>query len=233
LESYLISERLNQVREEISMAEKKSGRPPGSAKLIAVSKTFEKEFILEAIQSGCLTFGENRIQEAKDKIEAIGRNQVKWHFIGHLQKNKVKFIYDLFDLIHSVDSFELGQAIHQGAKTRGVIIPALIQVNIASEVTKSGTEPSHLEELLNKLSNLSGLQIKGLMTIPPLNSDPEKSRQYFAQLRELRDKMVRSNIANIELNELSMGMSGDYKIAIEEGATFVRVGSAIFGKRTN
>ena len=153
--------------------------------------------------------------------------------IGHLQKNKVKFIYDLFDLIHSVDSFELGKAIHLGAQTRGIVIPALIQVNIASEATKSGTEPSHLEELLNKLSNLNGLQVKGLMTIPPLNSDPEKSRQYFAQLRELRDKMLRFNIGNIELNELSMGMSGDYKIAIEEGATFVRVGSAIFGKRTN
>jgi PLP dependent protein len=229
----LISEQLIQVREEISIAEKKSGRLTGSVKLIAVSKTFEKEYIQEAIQAGCLNFGENRIQEAKDKIEAIGRNQVKWHLIGHLQKNKVKFIYDLFDLIHSVDSFELGQAINLGAQTRGVVIPILIQVNIASEVSKSGTEPSHLEELLNKLSNLNGLQIKGLMTIPPLNSDPEKSRQYFAQLRELKDKVVRSNIENIELTELSMGMSGDYKIAIEEGATFVRVGSAIFGKRTN
>ena len=229
----MISEQLIQVREEISIAEKKSGRPKGSVKLIAVSKTFEKEYIQEAIQAGCLTFGENRIQEAKDKIETIGRNQVKWHLIGHLQKNKVKFIYDLFDLIHSVDSFELGKAIHLGAQTRGIVIPALIQVNIASEATKSGTEPSHLEELLNKLSNLNGLQVKGLMTIPPLNSDPEKSRQYFAQLRELRDKMLRFNIGNIELNELSMGMSGDYKIAIEEGATFVRVGSAIFGKRTN
>ena len=215
------------------MAEKRSGRLPGSVKLIAVSKTFEKEYILRAIQAGCLTFGENRIQEAKDKIEAIGRNKVKWHFIGRLQKNKVKFIYDLFDLVHSVDSFELGQAIHLGAQTKGTVIPALVQVNIASEVTKSGIEPSHLEELLNKLSSLSGLQIKGLMTIPPLNSDPEKSRQYFAQLRELRDKMARSDIRNIELNELSMGMSGDYKIAIEEGATFVRVGSAIFGDRTN
>jgi len=229
----LISERLAQVREEVSMAEKRSGRLPGSVKLIAVSKTFEKEYILRAIQAGCLTFGENRIQEAKDKIEAIGRNKVKWHFIGRLQKNKVKFIYDLFDLVHSVDSFELGQAIHLGAQTKGTVIPALVQVNIASEVTKSGIEPSHLEELLNKLSSLSGLQIKGLMTIPPLNSDPEKSRQYFAQLRELRDKMARSDIRNIELNELSMGMSGDYKIAIEEGATFVRVGSAIFGDRTN
>lgn len=229
----MISERLAQVREEVSMAEKRSGRLPGSVKLIAVSKTFEKEYILRAIQAGCLTFGENRIQEAKDKIEAIGRNKVKWHFIGRLQKNKVKFIYDLFDLVHSVDSFELGQAIHLGAQTKGTVIPALVQVNIASEVTKSGIEPSHLEELLNKLSSLSGLQIKGLMTIPPLNSDPEKSRQYFAQLRELRDKMARSDIRNIELNELSMGMSGDYKIAIEEGATFVRVGSAIFGDRTN
>lgn len=229
----MISERLAQVREEISMAEKKSGRPPGSAKLIAVSKTFEKKYVIEAIQAGCLTFGENRIQEAKDKIEAIGRDQVKWHLIGHLQKNKVKFIYDLFTLIHSVDSIELGQAINKGAQTRGVVIPALIQVNIASEVTKSGIEPSNLEELISKLSKLSGLQIKGLMTIPPLNSEPEKSRQYFAQLRELKDKMVRLNIANIELDELSMGMSGDYKIAIEEGATFVRVGSAIFGKRTN
>lgn len=229
----MISEQLIQVREEISIAEKKSGRPKGSVKLIAVSKTFEKEYILEAIQAGCLTFGENRIQEAKDKIEAIGRNQVKWHLIGHLQKNKAKFIYDLFDLIHSVDSFELGQAIHRGAQTRGIVTPVLIQVNIASETTKSGTEPSHLEELLKKLSTLSSLQIQGLMTIPPLASAPEKSRQYFAQLRELRDKMVRSNIENIKLNELSMGMSGDYKIAIEEGATFVRVGSAIFGKRAN
>ncbi len=229
----MISERLAQVREEISWAEKKSGRPYGSVKLIAVSKTVEEKYILEALKAGCLIFGENRIQEAKRKIEALGRDQAQWHLIGHLQKNKVKYIYDLFDLVHTVDSIELGQFIHQGAQARNIVIPVLVQVNIASETTKSGVEPAHLEELLKRISTLSGLKTQGLMTIPPLNSDPEKSRRYFAQLRELRDKIAISNIENIELNELSMGMSGDYKIAIEEGATFVRVGTAIFGKRTN
>ncbi len=229
----MISERLAQVREEIAAAEKKSGRPNGSVKLIAVSKTFEEKYILEALKVGCLIFGENRIQEAKRKIETLGRDQIQWHLIGHLQKNKVKYIYDLFDLVHTVDSIELGQAIHKGAQTRKIVVPVLVQVNIASETTKSGVEPLNLEELLTKLSTLSGLNVQGLMTIPPLNSDPEKSRKYFAQLRELRDKIAISNIENVGLNELSMGMSGDYKIAIEEGATFVRVGSAIFGKRTN
>jgi PLP dependent protein len=229
----LLSERLIQVREEISNAEKKSGRTSGSVKLIAVSKNFEKEILLEAIQAGCSVFGENRIQEAKEKIEALKRKKVEWHFIGHLQKNKVKYIYELFDLIHSIDSFELGQTIHNGALTRGMVIPALVQVNIASEGSKSGVEPAHLEELLKKLSSLNGLRIQGLMSVPPFADTPEKSRPYFAQLRELKDQMIRSDIENIELNELSMGMSGDYKIAIEEGATFVRVGSAIFGQRTN
>jgi len=229
----LISERLTQVREEISKAEKKSGRTSGSVKLIAVSKNFEKEILLEAIQAGCSVFGENRIQEAKEKIEVLGRENIEWHFIGHLQKNKVKFIYELFDLIHSIDSFELGQTIHNGAQSRGMVIPALVQVNIASEGSKSGVEPAYLEELLKNLSQLSGLRIQGLMSVPPLADTPEKSRRYFAQLRELQDQMIRSDIENIELNELSMGMSGDYKIAIEEGATFVRVGSSIFGQRTN
>ena len=227
----MISERLIQVREEISTAEKKSGRDPGSVKLVAVSKTIENEVLYNAIQEGCFIFGENRVQEAKEKIKTLGRGKVKWHFIGHLQKNKVKFVYDLFDLIHSIDSFELGKTIHIGAKARGIVIPALIQVNIASEGSKSGVEPLHLEELLKKLSSLSSLQIQGLMSVPPWTEVPEKSRQYFVQLRKLRDQMRQSRIENIELKELSMGMSNDYKIAIEEGATFVRVGSAIFGKR--
>ena len=229
----MISERLHKVREEISMAEKKAGQPGGFVKLVAVSKTFEENYILEAIEAGCLTFGENRIQEAKRKIETLGHDKTKWHLIGHLQKNKVKYIYDLFDLIHTVESIELGKVINNGAQNRNVVIPVLVQVNIASETTKSGVEPHRLEDLLVKLSHLSGLKVQGLMTIPPLTYDIEKSRRYFSELRELRDKMMLSNIENIKLNELSMGMSRDYKIAIEEGASIVRIGSAIFGKRTN
>ena len=229
----MISNRLTQVREEISSAEKKSGRPHGSVKLIAVSKTFGEIHILEAMKAGCLVFGENRVQEAKGKISILGRDKIHWHLIGHLQKNKVKYVYDLFDLVHTVDNIELGQAIHKGAQTRNIIFPILVQVNIASEASKSGVQPHLLETVLVKLSHLSSLKVQGLMVIPPLNSDPEKSRRFFAQLRELRDKMLLSKIENIELHELSMGMSTDFKVAIEEGASLVRVGSAIFGKRTN
>jgi pyridoxal phosphate enzyme (YggS family) len=227
----LLLERFNRITEEISTAEKKSGRPSGSVKLVTVSKNFGEEITSEAITAGSNILGENRVQEAKVKIAKLGRKNIKWHLIGRLQKNKVKYIFDLFDMIHSVDSVELGRAIHKGAEARQMVMPVLVQVNISSEDSKSGVEPARLEFLLKELAQLNGIKIQGLMTIPPSNSDPENSRPHFAQLRKLRDKMSQLNIKNIQLNELSMGMSGDYQIAIEEGATFVRVGSAIFGQR--
>ncbi|MDH5458925.1 MAG: YggS family pyridoxal phosphate-dependent enzyme, partial [Nitrospinota bacterium] len=179
---------------------------------------------------GCV-LGENKVQEARDKIEALGTESYHWHFIGHLQRNKVKYIPGLFELIHSVDNSELAEDIHRYSLKHDLVTPVLIQVNVSGELSKSGVPPSKLEELLDMLISLNGISVRGLMTIPPFDPDPEKSRKHFAALRKLRDRMKKVNIENIVMDELSMGMSNDFEVAIEEGATWVRVGSAIFGDR--
>jgi pyridoxal phosphate enzyme (YggS family) len=161
----------------------------------------------------------------------LGKEKFHWHFIGHLQKNKVKNITGLFELIHSVDSIELAEMIHSASLKKGIETDILIQVNISGESSKSGVAPEYLERVLSEVSHYEGVNVKGLMTIPPFNPDPEKARPYFSQLRELRDSMECNRIENISLQELSMGMSNDFMVAIEEGATIVRVGSAIFGAR--
>lgn len=212
-------------------AARRSGREPEQIRLVAVSKQIPEDKIREARKAGMVLFGENKIQEAQKKIQILGVKDYRWHFIGHLQKNKVKNIFGLFELIHSVDSAPLAELIHNGSLNQGQATSILIQVNISGEASKSGLAPERLEETLTAASNLNGVRVQGLMTIPPYDPDPENSRKHFARLRELRDSMNKIKIANIELKELSMGMSNDFEIAIEEGATLIRVGTAIFGPR--
>ena len=183
--------------------------------------------MIQAREAGAVIFGESRVQEAMDKMTALDHAGVSCHLIGHLQKNKVKYIFGLFDLIHSVDSLSL--AVEIDRQSQGRTMPILIQVNVSGEVSKFGVSPGELEPLLDSVSRLKGVRIEGLMTIPPYDPDPEKSRKYFVQLRELRNRLGKQG--NVSLSQLSMGMSNDFMIAIEEGATLVRVGTAIFGER--
>ena len=226
----LIAENLAAVKERMAQAARKSGRDPSAVRLVAVSKTVPAERIEVGGIQGCV-LGENKVQEARDKIEALGTETYHWHFIGHLQRNKVKYIPGLFELIHSVDNSELAEEIHKYSLQHDVVTPVLIQVNITGESSKFGVNPNRLEELLDMTVSLSGISIRGLMTIPPFDPDPEQSRKHFAALRKLRDRMQAVNIENVSMDELSMGMSNDFEVAIEEGATWVRVGSAIFGER--
>ena len=225
-----IADNLATVKERMASAARKSGREPDAVRLVAVSKTVPAERIEVGGLEGCV-LGENKVQEARDKIEALGTKSYHWHFIGHLQRNKVKYIPGLFELIHSVDNSELAEDIHRYSLKHDVVTPVLIQVNVSGESSKSGVPSSKLEELLDMLISLNGISVRGLMTIPPFDPDPEKSRKHFAALRNLRDRMKKVNIENVIMDELSMGMSNDFEVAIEEGATWVRVGSAIFGDR--
>jgi len=227
----LISENLEWVKSRIAEAASKAGSPPETIRLVAVSKTVSVEKIIEAREAGAELFGENRVQEALEKIERLGQGGPNWHFIGHLQKNKVNQILSRFDLIHSVDSAALAQVINEKSLARNLITPLLIQVNVSGEASKFGMAPNELESALRGFSKLSAVRVEGLMTIPPYAPDPEKSRNVFARLRELRDQMDELGMEGICLKELSMGMSNDFAVAIEEGATLVRVGSAIFGDR--
>ena len=228
----MISENLVQVKRCIIEAAKRAGRDPSGVRLLAVTKEQSDATVAKGIQAGMTLFGENKVQEASGKIEAFGRkNGLEWHFIGRLQKNKVKFIFDLFDLIHSVDSLALAEAIHTKAQKIGSCMPILLQVNISGEKSKLGIDPLDLPREIRKFAKLEGVKISGLMTIPPFDRDPETSRPYYARLRELRDTCSSLNIPRICLDELSMGMSNDYEVAIEEGATLVRVGTGLFGPR--
>lgn len=228
----MISENLVQVKRCIIEAAKRAGRDPSGVRLLAVTKEQSDVTVAKGIQAGMTLLGENKVQEASGKIEAFGRkNGLEWHFIGRLQKNKVKFIFDLFDLIHSVDSLALAEAIHKKAQKIGSCMPILLQVNISGEKSKLGIDPLDLPREIRKFAKLEGVKISGLMTIPPFDRDPETSRPYYARLRELRDTCSSLNIPRICLDELSMGMSNDYEVAIEEGATLVRVGTGLFGPR--
>ena len=228
----MISENLVQVKRCIIEAAKRAGRDPSGVRLLAVTKEQSDATVAKGIQAGMTLLGENKVQEASGKIEAFGRkNGLEWHFIGRLQKNKVKFIFDLFDLIHSVDSLALAEAIHKKAQKIGSCMPILLQVNISGEKSKLGIDPVDLPEEIQKFAKLEGVKISGLMTIPPFDRNPETSRPYYARLRELRDTCSSLNIPRICLDELSMGMSNDYEVAIEEGATLVRVGTGLFGPR--
>lgn len=225
----MITENLAGVRERISQATQKSGREPDSVRLITVSKQVSVDRIEEARAAGAVIFGENKIQEAIPKIEQMGAEGISWHFIGHLQKNKVKFLDKCFDLIHSVDSYELAEKIARHCQSENRVQRVLLQINVSGEAAKFGMEPGELEERILDFSRLQGIQVEGLMTIPPFDSDPENSRRHFSRLRELRDQGVKQS--GLLLHDLSMGMSHDFEVAIEEGATLVRVGTAIFGPR--
>ena len=220
------------MKRRIGEAARRAGRSTDSIRLVVVSKQVPSEKIISAYEAGAECFGENKIQEAVNKIENVKLQDIAWHFIGHLQKNKIKYINSHFDLIHSVDSLSLAEKISEHSKSQDRVQPVLLQINISGEEAKFGMSPSDLVEQLSEFAAFSGIRIKGLMTIPPQDPNPESSRQYFSALRLLRDKCQNLNIDGIELNELSMGMTSDYKVAIEEGATLVRIGTAIFGLRS-
>jgi pyridoxal phosphate enzyme (YggS family) len=223
--------RLDLVRDRITKAACKCNRDPQSIQLVAVSKTVSVEKVRAAIEAGVTILGENYVQEAREKFNALTTCPVEWHFIGHLQSNKAKYAVRLFDLIHSVDSLKLARELNKQAQRNAKIQPILIQVNISRENTKSGILADEAFELISEISHFEHLTIRGLMTMPPFFNQPQKVRPFFTALRNLRDEIARKGIPNTDLQELSMGMTGDFEAAIEEGATYVRVGTAIFGER--
>ena len=227
----MIADNLASVMHHIDEAAQKAGRSPDSIRLISVSKQVYSGKIIEAYQAGSKCFGENKVQEAVSKIDEVNAQDISWHFIGHLQKNKIKYLDSRFELIHSIDSLSLAEKISTYCEEQNQRQAVLLQVNVSGEEAKFGMTPAELEVQLSSFGQLKGIQVQGLMTIPPQDSDAENSRQYFSALRELRDKYRAMNIEGVELNELSMGMTNDYLIAVEEGATLVRVGTAIFGQR--
>jgi hypothetical protein len=225
-----IRENLERVQEKIEKAAIKAGRDPRTVMLVAVSKTVEAERVHEAIQAGVNILGENYVQEARDKIDKLGHT-VEWHFIGHLQTNKAKYAVDLFDVIHSIDRVDLVQEIDRIAAKKGKTIPVLIQVNISGEESKHGIDRDDLIRLIDEIIPLRNISLQGLMTMPPYFDNPDMARPYFQVLRGIKEEMNQRFKGDISLQELSMGMSSDFEAAIEEGATLVRIGTAIFGER--
>ena len=221
---------LELVKQRIARAAERAGRSPEEIHLVAVSKSVDLERIRQAVEAGVEALGENRVQEAREKIRVLGR-PVPWHLIGSLQTNKARDALELFDLIHSVDRPSLAQELDQRARASGRRVRVLVQLNLAQEVTKHGVGPGEFKPLMELLAECSGLEVCGLMTIPPAASDPEASRPWFRRLRELRESARSWNLPGITLDHLSMGMSDDFEVAVEEGATIVRIGTAIFGPR--
>lgn len=207
-----------------------SGRSPEEVSLIAVSKTKPVPMLQEAYDAGCRDFGENKVQEIMDKIDKLP-SDIRWHMIGHLQTNKVKYIVGKVFLIHSVDSLHLAEAISKEAVKQNAMVNILIEVNVAKEDTKYGAMAEDAVSLVEKIALLPGICVKGLMTIAPYVENPQENRQYFVKLRQLAVDIKSKNIDNVHMDILSMGMTGDYMVAIEEGATYVRVGTGIFGER--
>lgn len=226
----MIAENLKYVNERIQKSCLKAGRNEKEVTLIAVSKTKPVSDLMEAYQEGCREFGENKVQELVDKYEVMPKD-IHWHMIGHLQTNKVKYIVDKVTMIHSVDSIKLAREISKEAQKKQVTVSILIEVNVAGEESKFGVSMEEAEPLIRKIALLDGIKICGLMTIAPYVEDEEKNRQYFADLKQLSVDIATKNIDNVNMNVLSMGMTGDYAVAIEEGATYVRVGTGIFGER--
>ncbi|MGB9699330.1 MAG: YggS family pyridoxal phosphate-dependent enzyme [Thermodesulfobacteriota bacterium] len=225
-----IADNLKKVQERMEAAARRAGRNLEEIRLVAVSKTVPPDRVLEGIQAGIKILGENYVQEAKKKIEALGR-EVAWHFIGHLQTNKAKIAVRLFDLIHSVDSLHLAEELNKAARSEGKVLPILLEVKLSEEKSKFGVEEDNILQLAEGISHMENLIIQGLMTMPPLFPNPEDARPYFIRLRKLREIIANQKLPRVSMAELSMGMSNDFEIAIEEGATLVRVGTAIFGPR--
>jgi len=213
---------LDRVRERIARAAERAGRSASDVLLVGVSKTVDVARVRQAIEAGVPALGENRVQEARDKVSEIGR-PVPWHLVGHLQTNKVRDALEIFDVIHSLDRLDLAKELDKRARARGRTVDALIEVNVAGEASKGGVGPDGLGELLDAVAALSSVKVRGLMAIPPEAKEPDDSRVWFRALRKLGERY--------SFAELSMGMSGDFEVAIEEGATLVRVGTAIFGAR--
>lgn len=226
-----IADNVARVQMRMRQAAQRVGRDPAAIRLVAASKTVEAARIRAALAAGVTILGENYIQEARQKIGQIGHDAVEWHFIGALQRNKARYVFDLFSLLHGVDSLPLAEELNRRAERLGRSLAVLLEVNVGGESTKSGWSPQALKNEVHKLASLSHVQIRGLMTIPPLSHDPEASRPFYQEVRALQDHVQCQGIEGLQLTELSMGMSSDFEVAIEEGATFVRVGTAIFGPR--
>jgi PLP dependent protein len=238
-----IAANIARVRERIAAAGLRSGRRPEQVRLIGVSKTISPERIREAHEAGLREFGENRVQEAEAKRPALADLSITWHMIGHLQTNKARAARELFQWIHSIDSLRVAEKLDRAATAadgqasasdRGAsaCLPVLIEVNLGGEASKSGVAPDRALELARSISTLQALSLRGLMTVPPVSDNPEGARPYFSRLRELRKVIDSAHLPGVSMDELSMGMSHDFEVAIDEGATMVRVGSAIFGPRT-
>ncbi|MCI9081181.1 MAG: YggS family pyridoxal phosphate-dependent enzyme [Lachnospiraceae bacterium] len=226
----MIKENLELVRQNIKNACEKAGRRPDEVTLIAVSKTKPVSMIKEAYSAGSREFGENKVQEIMDKYPQLP-SDIHWHMIGHLQRNKVKYIIDKATLIHSVDSLRLAEEISSQAEKKQVTANILVEINIAQEESKFGISREEAIQLVKNIAKLPHISVKGLMTIAPFVTNPEDNRKYFRQIRELSVDIAKENIDNVTMSILSMGMTGDYMVAIEEGATMVRVGTGIFGER--
>lgn len=226
----MIAENVRQVREKIKTAAALAGRGEASVTLIAVSKTKPPSMIREAYACGCRDFGENKVQELCDKYEALPKD-IRWHLIGHLQRNKVKYVVGKAFLIHSVDSLRLAEEIEREAAKKQVDVDILIEVNMAGELSKFGVAPDEVENLAREIAKLPRLHVKGLMTIAPIVENPADNAVHFGNLRQLSVDIKSKNIDNISMDILSMGMTGDYEQAVRDGATHVRVGTGIFGER--
>lgn len=227
----MVKEQLAQVEENIQAACRRAGRDRSEVTLIAVSKTKPVELLREAYDAGARNFGENKVQEMTDKMPKLP-DDIRWHMIGHLQRNKVKYIVGHTALIHSVDTYRLAEEINIQALKKNLIVPILIEVNIANEASKFGVQAQDTLQLIKEIaSTLKSIRIKGLMTIAPYVDSPEDNRGYFRKIKDLSVDIAAQNIDNVSMDILSMGMTGDYTVAIEEGATMVRVGTGIFGER--
>ena len=224
-----LAERLESVRARIEAAALRARRDPGEVALVAVSKTMSPERVREAVEAGQNLFGENRLQDAMTKIPQVAG--ARWHFIGTLQRNKARSVVENFEMIHSLDGVKLARVLDRLGVERGSPVDALVQVNVGGEATKGGVEVGELPELLDEVAPLDGLQVHGLMAIPPFLDDPEEVRPYFRTLAGLARSEAGRGRPRISMRHLSMGMSGDFEVAIEEGATLVRVGTSIFGPR--
>ena len=226
----MVAENLAQVQKNIEESCRNVNRDPGEVTLIAVSKTKPVEMLKEAYDAGARVFGENKVQEIVDKYDHMP-SDVKWHMIGHLQRNKVKYIVDKVAMIHSVDSFRLAETIEKEAAKKNVTVPILIEVNVAQEESKYGLKPEEVLPFIEEIADFSHIQIKGLMTIAPYVENAEENREIFRELKKLSVDIAAKNINNVTMSVLSMGMTGDYLVAVQEGATMVRVGTGIFGAR--
>ncbi len=228
--STIINEQIDMIRQRIAAAARTSGRPTSAVRLMAVTKTVDDQRIMQAIGAGVDMIGENYVQEARRKIELMGKS-VQWHLIGHLQTNKAKYAVRLFEMIHSLDRIELARELDRRSRMTGVVMKVLIEVNISGEETKRGIAHRDALPLIREVSTLENLCVQGLMTMPPWFDDPQEARPFFVALRELSQRVAAENLPRVQMRELSMGMSQDYEVAVEEGATIVRIGRSIFGER--